>query len=120
MVTLIPSDVGTDAAALAPPLVTVSRQTVQQNKQIHDKWCPFDFVSFILDQGNVSSLPGLDVLRHDAPCQVIVAVVTAWVVKEISPRGEDMTGKPRATLHGQDGHKQENKCNMSSVFTGKT
>lgn len=54
-------------------------------------------------------LPGLDVLWHDAPCQVIVAVVTPRVVEEVRPRGEDMTGKPRATLQG----KQDNKHKIS-------
>lgn len=46
-------------------------------------------------------LPGLDVLRHDAPGQVIVTVITPWVVEEISPRGEDVTRKARATLQDQ-------------------
>lgn len=32
VVTLVPSDVGTDAAALAPPLITVSSQTGESNK----------------------------------------------------------------------------------------
>lgn len=31
------------------------------------------------------ALPGLDVLRHDAPRQVIVAVVPPRVVKEVGP-----------------------------------
>jgi len=41
-------------------------------------------------------LPGLDVLRHDAPRQVVVAVITPRVVEEISPGGEDVTGEPQA------------------------
>lgn len=51
-------------------------------------------------------LPGLDVLRHDVPRQVIVTVVTPRVVKEIGPRGEDVTGKPSAAL--QDTNKTVN------------
>lgn len=43
-------------------------------------------------------LPGLDVLRHHAPRQVVIAVVSSRVVKEIRPGGEDVTGQPGATL----------------------
>lgn len=71
MVTVFSSDVGADAAALAPPLVTVGGQA------------------------------GLDVLRHDAPRQIVIAIVAPGVIEEISPGGEDVTGKPRAALRGE-------------------
>lgn len=35
--------------------------------------------------GGGGGLPGLDVLRHDAPSQVIIAVIPSWVVKEVRP-----------------------------------
>lgn len=46
----------------------------------------------------VCFLPGLYVLRHDAPRQIVVAVVAPRVVKEISSRGEDVTRKTGAAL----------------------
>lgn len=57
-------------------------------------------------------LPGLDVLRHYTPRQVLVAVITPGVVEEISPGGEAMTGKPRATLQDKP---QANNINVSSL-----
>lgn len=39
VVTVVPSDVGTDAAALAPPLVAVGSQTGESHKQASVKLC---------------------------------------------------------------------------------
>lgn len=48
-------------------------------------------------------LPGLDVLGHDAPRQVVVAVVAPGVVKEVGPGGEDVAGEHGAALEGGEG-----------------
>lgn len=112
VVTVLPSHVGTDAAALAPPLVSVSSQAAENiNNPISD------------DIGRIPSLtmrrwrffvflPGLDVLRHDAPRQVVVTVVTSWVVKEIRPGGEDVARQPRASLWD---HRYDNTYEDGSV-----
>lgn len=49
-------------------------------------------------------LPGLDVLGHDAPRQVVVAVVAPGVVKEVGPGGEDVAGEHGAALEGGGGN----------------
>lgn len=98
VVTVVSSDVGTDAAALAPPLVAVSSQT---GETIDKHPLNFDLSTFFHIPVLCTAfrgLPGLDVLRHDAPRQVVVTVITPRVVEEIRPRGEDVTRKPRTTL----------------------
>lgn len=115
VVTVVPSDVGADAAAttaaLTPPLVTVSSQTGKSNKYtsieqhyltsvLYVRYCDCDCFTVFL--------PGLDVLRHDAPRQIIVAVITPWVVKEIRPGGEDVTRKPRTALQEERTNKTIN------------
>lgn len=97
MVTVVP-DVGANPAALAPPLVAVSSQTGGTNTPFKAMFppCAGLFVSrcsFVL--------PGLDVLRHDAPRQVIVAVIAPRVVEEIRPGREDVAWKAGATLGDQ-------------------
>lgn len=50
--------------------------------------------------------PGLDVLGHDAPRQVVVAVIASWVVEEVGSGGEDVAGEHRAAL-GENHHKKK-------------
>lgn len=61
-------------------------------------------------------LPGLDVLRHDAPRQVVVAVVASWVIKEIRPGGEDVAGQPRATLWDQQRRRQHIRLRNKAAY----
>lgn len=44
--------------------------------------------------------PGLDVLGHDAPRQVVIAVIAPRVVKEVGSGGEDVAREHRSTLRG--------------------
>lgn len=87
-VAVVPFDVGGDPAALAPPLVAVGNQT---GETVEGDVCPhlFYMMASHCDPGEAGGrggvLPGLDVLRHDAPRQVIVAVVPPRVVEEVGP-----------------------------------
>lgn len=100
----VDADAAAAAAALAPPLGTVGSQTAESKVKIQlrrlDFWFPLPAqhlgsrVGFFV----VFLLPCLDVLRHDAPRQVVVAVVSPWVVEEIAPGGEAVTSEPSATL----------------------
>lgn len=100
-VAVVPFDVGGDPAALAPPLVAVGNKT---GEMVEGDVCPhlFYMMASHCDPDRVGEgLPGLDVLRHDAPRQVIVAVVPPRVVKEVGPRREDVSGKSRGALWGK-------------------
>lgn len=69
VVTVVPPDVGADAyAALAPPLVTVSSQTGKSTKINISITLPFALWSHSYFKDSIAVLlPGLDVLRHNAP-----------------------------------------------------
>lgn len=118
VVTVLPSNVGTDAAALTPPLVAVSSQAGgKTNKQSFQwRWWPH---SFLDDEMGVFFvfLPSLDVLWHDAPRQVVVAVVTPRVVKEIRPGGEDVARQPWAALWDQQRRWHTLKWFTSQTYT---
>lgn len=58
------------------------------------------FVVVIGGGGGIFLSPGLDVLGHDAPRQVVVAVVAPRVVEEVGPRGEDVAREHGAALRG--------------------
>ena len=71
VVAVVASDVGTDAAALAPPFVTVGSQTGESKKKTS---ITFHYISTSCMAGRIVAfyfffffLPGLNVLRHDAP-----------------------------------------------------
>lgn len=95
VVAVVPSDVDADPAALAPPLVGVGSQTGGTDE---GDVCPRLSSA---SRCNGGGLPGLDVLRHDAPRQVIVAVVAPRVVEEVRPRREHVSRKSRAALWDQ-------------------
>ena len=55
-----------------------------------------------LQRFKLVNLPSRCIVGRDAPCQVVIAVVTARVVKEVSSGGQDVVGDSSSALLTMD------------------